>query len=175
MTGAFLVDWVGRRPLFITSTAGMFIGKYTMLSIIWSSKLTKHCAAFCMWTLTTALFNSLHNTAAAKGTSDLTFAVGPHWFGILSATVPLILWVPELCLAQLVLQPHQRLLLVLWYLFYSLNRVLYLWGRSFVSCIRQTTDSRTAVEILPYGIRARGFALMVSFCSSIRQFAKQTT
>ena len=26
MTGAFLVDWVGRRPLFIMSTAGMLIG-----------------------------------------------------------------------------------------------------------------------------------------------------
>jgi hypothetical protein len=75
MTGAFLVDWVGRRPLFITSTAGMFIGKYTVPSIVCSSKLTKPCAAFCMWTLTTALFNALHNTAAAKGTSDLTFSV----------------------------------------------------------------------------------------------------
>lgn len=27
MSGAFLVDWVGRRPLFIASGIGMLIGK----------------------------------------------------------------------------------------------------------------------------------------------------
>ena len=91
MTGAFLVDLVGRRPLFITSTAGMFIGRHTHTFIL-IAQLTKDCSVFCMWTLTTALFNALHNTAAAKGINLLNVHCSPfHWFGIKSATVPLIL------------------------------------------------------------------------------------
>lgn len=34
MTGAFLVDWVGRRPLFIMSTAGMLTGSYLCTFIL---------------------------------------------------------------------------------------------------------------------------------------------
>lgn len=49
MAGAFLVDRVGRRPLFIVSTVGMFI-------------------VFCMWTLTTALVSENGNKAAATAT-----------------------------------------------------------------------------------------------------------
>ena len=64
------MDSVGRRPLFITSAVGMFIGKLATSSVRFS-KLTKHCSVFCMWTLTTALFDVLHNTAAAKGTSNV--------------------------------------------------------------------------------------------------------
>jgi hypothetical protein len=71
MTGAFLVDWVGRRPLFIISTAGMLTGEYGMPSQLFdSASLPNVVVAFCMWTLTTALFEASHNTAAAKGTSD---------------------------------------------------------------------------------------------------------
>jgi hypothetical protein len=48
MTGALLVDRLGRRTLFIISNAGMAV-------------------VFAMWTLTTALFRTTGNTAAAKG------------------------------------------------------------------------------------------------------------
>jgi len=88
MTGAFLVDWIGRRPLFIASTGSMFI-------------------VFCMWTLTTALFNTLHDTAAAQATVPLIFAY---------------YWCYDICFTPLIVS-------------YTL-------------------------EILPYGIRARGFALL---------------
>ncbi|KAF7984251.1 hypothetical protein HWV62_16082 [Athelia sp. TMB] len=54
MAGAFLVDRVGRRPLFIVSTVGMFI-------------------VFCMWTLTTALVSENGNKAAATATVPIIF------------------------------------------------------------------------------------------------------
>lgn len=48
LTGAALVDKLGRRTIFIASNAGMLI-------------------TFSAWTLTTALFNTIHSTHAAKG------------------------------------------------------------------------------------------------------------
>ncbi|KAG7089581.1 hypothetical protein E1B28_011248 [Marasmius oreades] len=53
-TASLLVDWVGRRPLFIISNTGMLI-------------------AFGLWTVTEALFNALQKTAAAKATIPLIF------------------------------------------------------------------------------------------------------
>ncbi|KAL0955091.1 hypothetical protein HGRIS_004008 [Hohenbuehelia grisea] len=100
-TAAFLVDWVGRRTLFIISNAGMLI-------------------SFSMWTLTTALFNQLHNTAAAK------------------ATIPLIF---------------------VFYFFYDIAYTPMLVAYT--------------LEILPYKIRAKGFAVMnltVYLTSAFNQF-----
>ncbi|KAJ3547540.1 hypothetical protein NM688_g5395 [Phlebia brevispora] len=54
MTGAFLVDRVGRRPLFIISNIGMLI-------------------VFAVWTITTALFNELHLSSAGKATLPFVF------------------------------------------------------------------------------------------------------
>jgi len=101
MTGAFLVDWMGRRPLFIISNVGMLI-------------------VFCSWTLTTALFSVDQNTAAAK------------------ATVPLI------------------------FLYYFLYDIAY--TPLIVSY---------SLEILPYGLRAKGFAIMnmtISLTQAFNQF-----
>ncbi|KAA1467517.1 general substrate transporter [Dentipellis sp. KUC8613] len=101
LTGAFLVDKLGRRTLFITSNAGMLI-------------------TFSMWTLTTALFNTLHITAAAK------------------ATIPFIF---------------------LFYLFYDI---------AYTPMLVVYT-----LEILPYAIRAKGFAIMnltVSLTLAFNQF-----
>ncbi|KAF9267757.1 general substrate transporter [Marasmius fiardii PR-910] len=53
-TASLLVDWVGRRPLFIISNSGMLI-------------------AFGLWTVTEALFNALQKTDAAKATIPLIF------------------------------------------------------------------------------------------------------
>ncbi|KAL0061933.1 hypothetical protein AAF712_011217, partial [Marasmius tenuissimus] len=53
-TASLLVDWVGRRPLFIISNTGMLI-------------------SFGLWTVTEALFNELKKTAAAKATIPLIF------------------------------------------------------------------------------------------------------
>jgi len=47
VSAAMLIDWVGRRTLFILSNAGMLI-------------------TFGIWTISEGLFNALHNTAAAK-------------------------------------------------------------------------------------------------------------
>ncbi|KAF4597167.1 hypothetical protein EYR40_007618 [Pleurotus pulmonarius] len=101
ITAAMLVDWVGRRTLFIASNAGMLI-------------------TFSMWTLTTALFSELNNTAAAK------------------ATIPLIF---------------------IFYLFYDIAYTPMLVAYT--------------LEILPYKIRARGFAVMnltVYLTSAFNQF-----
>lgn len=88
LSAAMLVDWLGRRTLFIISNSGMLV-------------------AFGLWTITEALFNALHKTAAAK------------------ATIPLIF---------------------LFYLFYDIAYTPMLVAYT--------------LEILPYKIRAKGFALM---------------
>ncbi|KAI5826868.1 hypothetical protein K523DRAFT_322607 [Schizophyllum commune Tattone D] len=87
-TAAMLVDWVGRRTLFIVSTAGMLV-------------------CFTSWTTTTALFNIFQSTVAAK------------------ATIPLIF---------------------IFYFFYDMAYTPMLVAYT--------------LEILPYKIRARGFAVM---------------
>ncbi|KAF9066623.1 general substrate transporter [Rhodocollybia butyracea] len=54
ISSSMLVDRVGRRPLFILSNSGMLI-------------------AFGLWTISEALFNTLHKTAAAQATIPLMF------------------------------------------------------------------------------------------------------
>ena len=67
MTGAMLVDRLGRRTLFIISNAGMLVGELIKYQYhnIW------HCSdislVFGAWTVTTALYNTLGIKAAAKG------------------------------------------------------------------------------------------------------------
>ncbi|TFK40369.1 general substrate transporter [Crucibulum laeve] len=53
-SAAMLVDWTGRRTLFIISNAGMLV-------------------AFSAWTISNALYNTLGNSAAAKATIPLIF------------------------------------------------------------------------------------------------------
>ncbi|KAJ3999448.1 hypothetical protein F5050DRAFT_1709706 [Lentinula boryana] len=88
LSSAMLIDLVGRRSLFILSNSGMLI-------------------AFGLWTVTEALFNAFHKTAAAK------------------ATIPLIF---------------------IYYLFYDIAYTPMLVAYT--------------LEILPYKIRAKGFAVM---------------
>ncbi|KAI0029707.1 general substrate transporter [Vararia minispora EC-137] len=101
ITGASLVDKLGRRAIFLMSNAGMLI-------------------TFSAWTLTTALFNTIHSTQAAK------------------ATIPFIF---------------------LFYLFYDL---------AYAPMIVSYT-----LEILPFNIRAKGFALLnitISLTLAFNQF-----
>ncbi|KAK7033140.1 hypothetical protein R3P38DRAFT_3313203 [Favolaschia claudopus] len=98
---SFLVDYMGRRTLFIISNAGML-------------------GSFALWTITEAIFNNLHKTAAAK------------------ATIPVIF---------------------VFYFFYDLAYTPMLVAYT--------------LEILPYRIRAKGFAVMnlvVFLTSAFNQF-----
>ena len=65
MTGAFMVDRLGRRTLFIISNVGMLFGKFSLGSMVVSPH--RPLVDFALWTITTALFNELHNQSAAKG------------------------------------------------------------------------------------------------------------
>ncbi|KAI8980164.1 general substrate transporter [Trametes punicea] len=101
MSGALLVDRLGRRTLFIISNVGMLID-------------------FGAWTLTTALFNTLNDAAAAK------------------ATIPFIF---------------------IFYFFYDIAYTPMLIAYT--------------LEILPFNIRAKGFAVMnlvVSLTLAFNQF-----
>ncbi|KAF9563259.1 general substrate transporter [Agrocybe pediades] len=72
---AMLVDVAGRRPLFLISNSGMLI-------------------TFCGWTITTALYNSLHITVAAKATIPLIFAF--YFFYDLAYTPMLVAYTLEI-------------------------------------------------------------------------------
>ncbi|KAF8575963.1 general substrate transporter [Ramaria rubella] len=96
VSASLLVDRLGRRTLFITSTAGMLV-------------------SFSMWTLTTALFQTHGNVAAAKGTMGILFA---------------------------------------FYLFYDMAYTPMLVAYT--------------LEILPFHIRAKGFAVMnLTVCAAL--------
>ncbi|KAJ7601775.1 general substrate transporter [Mycena polygramma] len=101
VAASFLVDYMGRRTLFLISNTGMLF-------------------AFILWTISEAIFNNLHTTAAAK------------------ATIPIIF---------------------IFYFFYDIA-----WTPMLVSY---------SLEILPYKIRAKGFAVMnlvVFLTSAFNQF-----
>ncbi|KAF8206409.1 general substrate transporter [Mycena galopus ATCC 62051] len=98
---SFAVDYMGRRTLFIISNSGMLF-------------------SFACWTISEAIFNEMHQTAAAK------------------ATIPIIF---------------------LFYFFYDLAYTPMLVAYT--------------LEILPYKIRAKGFAVMnltVFLTSAFNQF-----
>lgn len=88
LSASMLVDWAGRRTLFIVSNSGMLI-------------------SFSAWTITTALYNTNHTSAAAI------------------ATIPLIF---------------------IFYFFYDI---------AYTPMVVAYT-----LEILPYRVRAKGFAVM---------------
>ena len=71
MSGAFLVDRLGRRPLFIISNVGMLIGEFSNIIKRFMRARTGMSSDFSVWTITTALFNELGLESAAKGTSLL--------------------------------------------------------------------------------------------------------
>ncbi|KAJ7170699.1 general substrate transporter [Mycena crocata] len=98
---SFLVDYMGRRTLFIISNSGMLF-------------------SFMLWSITEAIFNTMHKAAAAK------------------ATIPIIF---------------------IFYFFYDLAYTPMLVAYT--------------LEILPYKIRAKGFAVMnliVFLTSAFNQF-----
>ncbi|KAJ7650242.1 general substrate transporter [Roridomyces roridus] len=100
-SASFLVDYMGRRTLFLISNTGMLF-------------------SFALWSVTEAIFNTWHKTAAAK------------------ATIPIIF---------------------LFYAFYDLAYTPMLVAYT--------------LEILPYTIRAKGFAVMnlvVFLTSAFNQF-----
>ncbi|KAF7336639.1 Hexose transporterarabidopsis thliana mutm-like protein-1 [Mycena venus] len=101
VAASFLVDYMGRRTLFIISNSGMLF-------------------SFILWTISEAIFNKMHQTAAAK------------------ATIPIIF---------------------IFYFFYDLAYTPMLVAYT--------------LEILPYKIRAKGFAVMnltVFLTSAFNQF-----
>ncbi|KAJ3507015.1 hypothetical protein NLJ89_g6538 [Agrocybe chaxingu] len=72
---AMLVDFAGRRPLFIVSNSGML-------------------ATFSCWTITTALYKNLNNAAAARATVPLIFLF--YFFYDLAYTPMLIAYALEI-------------------------------------------------------------------------------
>ncbi|KAJ6576457.1 general substrate transporter [Mycena vulgaris] len=72
---SFLVDYIGRRTLFIVSNAGMLF-------------------AFAVWTTSEAIFNTLHKTAAAKATIPIIFIF--YFFYDLAYTPMLVAYTLEI-------------------------------------------------------------------------------
>lgn len=62
---ASLIDWVGRRTLFIVSNSGMLVGTIVLREK--TAHPLRQFLAFGCWTITEALFNELRRASAAKG------------------------------------------------------------------------------------------------------------
>ncbi|KAJ3567404.1 hypothetical protein NP233_g6387 [Leucocoprinus birnbaumii] len=121
VSAAMLVDWVGRRTLFIISNTGMLI-------------------TFSAWTISAALYNTMKNAAAARGSPFF-------WTASLAQNV--------LTISRLATVP----LIFLFYFFYDIAYTPMLVAYT--------------LEILPYKVRAKGFALMnlaVMLTSAFNQF-----
>lgn len=130
MTGSLLVDRLGRRSLFIASNIGMLAG--TFFSVVSGMRILtppSRSVDFAAWTVTTALYNQLHLTSAAKGRSVLflcSLLGSAHKNNL--ATIPFI-FIYFLC----------------YDIAYSPLLVVY------------------TLEILPFNVRAKGFAVMVRY------------
>ncbi|KAJ7066971.1 hypothetical protein C8F01DRAFT_1119786 [Mycena amicta] len=75
VAASFLVDYMGRRTLFLISNAGMLF-------------------AFALWTISEAIFNSMHKTAAAKATIPIIFIF--YFFYSLAYTPMLVAYTLEI-------------------------------------------------------------------------------
>lgn len=134
---AMLIDFVGRRRLFIISNSGMLSGKWSPHSVFFSGFWSNgEYVVFLLWTLATALYNTSGQSVAAIGKCFRAFYKFWGWFVNLhtffyesdAAIIPLIF---------------------LFFAFYDLAYTPMLVAYT--------------LEILPFRIRAKGFAVMVNF------------